>query len=184
MRNFILTTSIVLGGLACAGAANALTLTSPDLKPGAKISDEQVFNGWDCTGKNVSPALNWSGVPKGTKSFAINLYDPDAPTGSGFWHWVAFDIPGDVTSLAKGAGDPKAPAMPAGALQARNDFGDAGYGGPCPPKGDKPHHYLFNIFALDVEKLGVDGNASAAVVGFYMHSHTLAKATLNGVWGR
>jgi Raf kinase inhibitor-like YbhB/YbcL family protein len=184
MRNFVLTTAVVLGGLASAGAAGALTLTSPDLKPGAKIADEQVFNGWDCTGKNISPALNWSGAPKGVKSFAINLYDPDAPTGSGFWHWVAFDIPADVNSLAKGAGDPKAPAMPAGALQAKNDFGDAGYGGPCPPKGDKPHHYHFTIFALDVDKLGVDGTASAAVVGFYVHSHTLAKATLNGVWGR
>ncbi|MGO9004960.1 MAG: YbhB/YbcL family Raf kinase inhibitor-like protein [Beijerinckiaceae bacterium] len=184
MRKFALTTAIVLGGLASAGAASALTLTSPDIKPGATIAIEQVFNGWDCTGKNISPALNWSGAPKGTKSFAINLYDPDAPTGSGFWHWVVANIPADTSSLPKGAGDAKGSGLPAGALQVRNDFSAIGYGGPCPPKGDKPHHYHFNIFALDVEKLDLDANASAAVVGFYVHAHTLAKATLTGFWGR
>ena len=184
MRDFVLMTAVVVGGLASAGAASALTLTSPDLKANAKVADEQVFNGWDCTGKNVSPALNWSGAPKGTKSFAINLYDSDAPTGSGFWHWVVANIPADATSLAKGAGDPAAAGMPAGAMQFHNDYGAVGYGGPCPPKGDKPHHYHFNIFALDVEKLDVDANTSAAVVGFNVHAHTLAKTTLNGVWGR
>jgi Raf kinase inhibitor-like YbhB/YbcL family protein len=183
MRDLILMTAMVLAGLTSAGAASALTLTSPDVKPNGRIADEQVFNGWDCTGKNLSPELSWSGAPKGTKSFALNVYDPDAPTGSGFWHWVVFDIPASVTALPKGAGDAKGAGLPAGALQARNDFGEAGYGGPCPPKG-APHHYHFNLFALDVEKLGVDGTASAAVVGFYVHSHTLAKATLTGLWGR
>jgi Raf kinase inhibitor-like YbhB/YbcL family protein len=178
-------TAVVLGGLASAGAgASALTLTSPDVKPNARIADEQVFNDGDCTGKNVSPALNWSGAPKGTKSFAVNLYDPDAPTGSGFWHWVVVNIPADATSLPKGAGDPKGSGMPAGALQFHNDFGVVGYGGPCPPRGDKPHHYHFNVFALDVEKLGVDENTSAAIVGLNVRAHALAKATLTGIWGR
>jgi Raf kinase inhibitor-like YbhB/YbcL family protein len=184
MRDFALMTAVVLGGLASAGAASALTLTSPEVKPNAKIADEQVFNGFGCSGQNISPALNWSGAPKGTKSFAITVYDPDAPTGSGFWHWVVANIPADATSLAKGAGDAKGSGMPAGALQIRTDFGAPGYGGPCPPKGDKPHHYHFTVFAVDVEKLDVDENATAAVVGFNLHFHTLGKATLTGMYGR
>jgi Raf kinase inhibitor-like YbhB/YbcL family protein len=158
-------------------------LTSPDIKQGGRIADEQVFDGWDCTGKNLSPALSWSGAPKGTKSFAVSVYDPDAPTGSGFWHWSVANIPGDATGLPKGAGDAKGSNLPAGALQVRNDFSATGYGGPCPPKG-KPHHYVVTVSALDVEKLDVDQNASPAVVGFYVHAHTLAKATLTGLWGR
>jgi Raf kinase inhibitor-like YbhB/YbcL family protein len=183
MRNFILMTAMILGGVASAGAASALTLTSPDIKPNGTLADEQVFNSIGCTGKNISPALSWSGAPKGTKSFAINVYDPDAPTGSGFWHWVVFNIPADATSLPKGAGDPKGSGMPAGVVQSRTDYGAPGYGGPCPPKGDKPHHYHFTIYAVDVDKLDADENASAAVVGFNLHFHTLAKATLTGLWG-
>jgi len=178
----LLAITIGLSGAVAAAAASALTLTSPDIKPNAKIADEQVFNDWGCPGKNVSPALNWSGAPKGAKSFAVNVYDPDAPTGSGFWHWYVVNIPADVTSLAKGAGDPKANALPAGAVQARNDFGAIGYGGPCPPKGSKPHHYQFTVFALDVDKLDVNESASPAVFGFNVLAHTLAKATLTGLW--
>jgi hypothetical protein len=183
MRKLALAGAMLLAGAASAGAAQ-FAVTSPDIKAGGKIADEQVANGFGCAGGNVSPAISWSNAPKGAKSFAVSIYDPDAPTGSGFWHWVAFNIPADTTSLPKNAGDPTANLVPAGTIQAHNDTGSQGYFGPCPPKGDKPHHYHFNIFALDVEKLGVDGNASAAVVGFYVHSHTLAKATLNGAWGR
>jgi Raf kinase inhibitor-like YbhB/YbcL family protein len=168
-----------LGGAAVAGA---LTLTSPDVKAGGKIADEQVFNSFGCTGKNQSPALSWSGAPKGTKSFALNVYDPDAPTGSGFWHWVVFNIPADTTSLPKGAGDPKSDAAPKGAIQSHTDYGAPGYGGPCPPKGDKPHRYIFTLYALDVDKLDADENATAAVVGFNLHFHTLAKATLTALY--
>jgi len=178
-----LTAAFAVALLANASAAQALSLTSPDIKPGARIADEQVFNSFGCSGKNVSPALSWSGAPKGTKSFALSVYDPDAPTGSGFWHWVVFNIPADVTSLPKGAGDPKSDAAPKGAVQSRTDFGVPGYGGPCPPKGDKPHHYHFTIFAVDTDKLDADENASAAFVGFNLHFHTLAKAELVGVWG-
>ena len=184
MRKRPIIATIALGGVLAAGAASALTLTSPDVKPNAKMGDEQVFNSFGCTGKNISPALSWSGAPKGTKSFALSVYDSDAPTGSGFWHWVVFNIPADVTSLPKGAGDPKSDAAPKGAVQSRTDFGVPGYGGPCPPKGDKPHHYHFTIFAVDTDKLDADENASAAFVGFNLHFHTLAKATLTGTWGR
>ena len=177
-----LITMAMVGSLMSVGAANALTLSSPDIKPGAKIAEEQVLNSFGCSGKNISPALNWSGAPKGTKSFALSVYDPDAPTGSGFWHWVVFNIPPDVTSLPKGAGDPKSDEAPKGAVQSRTDFGVPGYGGPCPPKGDKAHHYHFTIFAVDVDKLNSDVNTSAAIVGFNLHSHTLAKATLTGLY--
>ncbi|MGD0641520.1 MAG: YbhB/YbcL family Raf kinase inhibitor-like protein [Roseiarcus sp.] len=183
MISHALAVSVALATIASADAAHALSLTSPDVKPGARIPEEQAFNGFGCTGKNVSPALSWSGAPKGTKSFALTVYDPDAPTGSGFWHWVIFNIPADVASLPKGAGDPKSDAAPKGAVQARSDYGAPGYGGPCPPKGDKPHRYQFTIFAVDVDKLDADENATPAVVGFNLHYHTLAKATLTGLYG-
>jgi Raf kinase inhibitor-like YbhB/YbcL family protein len=182
MRKLAFVTTTIFAGMA--GAASAMSLTSPDIKPNAKISDEQVANVFGCSGKNISPALNWSGAPKGTKSFAITVYDPDAPTGSGFWHWVVFNLPPDATSVPKGAGDPKGAALPASAVQSRTDFGAPGYGGPCPPKGDKPHRYQFTVFAVDVDKLDADANATAAVVGFNLHFHTLAKATLQGVYGQ
>jgi Raf kinase inhibitor-like YbhB/YbcL family protein len=162
---------------------SAFILISPDIKPDAMIAQEQVANMFGSAGENISPALQWSGAPAGTKSFALNVYDPDAPTGSGFWHWVVFNIPANATALPKGAGDPKSGGMPAGAVQSRTDFGTPGYGGPCPPKGDQPHRYHFNIFALDLERLDADENTTAAVVGFNLHFHTLAKATLTGLYG-
>ncbi|MGA2485673.1 MAG: YbhB/YbcL family Raf kinase inhibitor-like protein [Roseiarcus sp.] len=183
MRKLAFAAAMLLAGGA-SGSAAQLTLTSSDIKPGARIADEQVANGFGCSGGNVSPALSWSGAPKGTKSFAISVYDPDAPTGSGFWHWAMFDIPANVTSLPKNAGDPKATLAPAGAIQGNNDAGTQGYFGPCPPKGDKPHHYHLQVFAVDVDKLDADASATPAVVGFNLHFHTLAKATLIGIWGR
>ena len=133
MRVFAALSPLSVAGLAGASAANAMTLTSPDIKPGGKIADEQVFNGWDCTGKNVSPALAWSGAPKGTKSFAVSVYDPDAPTGSGFWHWWVANLPPDATGLPKGAGS--GTGLPAGAIQANNDFGADGLRRPVPAQG-------------------------------------------------
>ncbi len=184
MRKLVLAAALLVGGAASAAAAPAMTVTSPDIKPNAKIADEQVANGFGCDGKNISPALSWSGAPKGTKSFAVTIYDPDAPTGSGFWHWVVFDIPPGTTSLPKNAGDPKANLTPAGVVQSGNDAGTKGYFGPCPPKGDKPHHYHITVFAVDVDKLDADENATAAVVGFNLHFHTLAKGVLTGLYGR
>ena len=183
MRMIAALSILTVTSLASASAAGAMSLTSPDVKPGGKIRDEQVYKGpgWDCTGGNISPALAWSGAPKGTKSFAVSVYDPDAPTGSGFWHWWVANIPGDASSLPKGAGS--GTGLPAGAIQVRNDFGQTGYGGPCPPPG-KPHHFQFTVYALDVDKLDVDANTTPAVVGFNVHAHTLAKATLTGLYGR
>jgi Raf kinase inhibitor-like YbhB/YbcL family protein len=170
-----------------AGAADAqgMSLTSADLKEGATISNEQVLKGFGCNGGNLSPELSWSGAPPGTRSFAVSIYDPDAPTGSGWWHWVVFDIPAGTTSLPKGAGDVKKKLMPKGAIQTRNDFGTDGYGGPCPPAGDKPHHYQITVFAVDVDKLpGAKNKAASALVSSKLRSHTLAAAALTGLYGR
>jgi Raf kinase inhibitor-like YbhB/YbcL family protein len=179
--------ALALAAFTGAPATAAMKLTSPDVKANGKIADEQVFNGFGCTGQNISPALAWSGTPpKGTKSFALTVYDPDAPTGSGFWHWVVINIPATATSLPKNAGDPKGSAAPAGALQTRTDFGVPGWGGPCPPKGDKPHRYIFTLYAVDTDKLPVPGqDVSAAVVGFMLHFHKVGKpVTLTAKYGR
>jgi Raf kinase inhibitor-like YbhB/YbcL family protein len=182
MRTFAFIAGLMVCGLGGVGAANAMTLTSSEIKPDGKIADEQVFNGFGCTGQNVSPALSWSGAPKGTKSFAVSMYDPDAPTGSGFWHWWVVNIPADVASLPKGAGG--GTGLPAGAMLGRTDFSTNAYGGPCPPKGDPPHHYHITVYAVDVDKLDVDQNSSGAVIGFNLHFHTLAKGELVGLYGR
>ena len=165
-------------------SAAGFTLTSADIAEGDPIAEIYTFNGFGCAGGNVSPALSWSGAPPETKSFALTCYDPDAQTGSGFWHWVAFNIPANVTHLPRGAGDPKSPAAPKGAVQSRTDYGVTGYNGPCPPPGDKPHRYQFTIFAVDVAKLDADEQSSAAAVGFNLHFHTLARTTLTGLYGR
>lgn len=167
-----------------AAQTGKLTLTSPDIKAGGTIPNAQVFNGMDCTGNNISPALSWSGAPANTKSFALTVYDPDAPTGSGWWHWVVYNIPANATKLASGAGDPAKKLLPTGAVEGYTDFGQPGYGGPCPPKGDKPHHYHFALYALDVDKIQVPANATAAMVGFNLHAHQLAKAELTALYGR
>ncbi len=165
-----------------AGGA-VFTLTSPDIANGKKIAEAQVFNSFGCTGHNVSPALSWSNVPAGTKSFALLVYDPDAPTGSGWWHWLAYNIPADATSLPGDAGDPKKNLMPAGTVQGRTDFGSPGYGGPCPPPG-KPHHYYFRLYALKVPKLDVPADATAALIGYNVNANSLGKAQILGLYGR
>jgi Raf kinase inhibitor-like YbhB/YbcL family protein len=175
-----------LAALSSAGAQKTakFTVSSPDLHEGQKMASAQVFNGMGCTGSNTSPALEWNGAPASTKSYAITLYDPDAPTGSGWWHWVVYNIPASVTKLAAGAGDPKKNLLPPGAAQGNTDFGAPGYGGACPPPGDKPHHYHLTVFALDTDKLDIPATATAAYVGFNLHAHTVAKAELNTVYGR
>ena len=166
-------------------AGAAFRLTSTDIKPGATIAAEQTFNGFGCSGQNVSPALEWSGAPKDTRSFAVLLHDPDAPTGgAGWWHWVAFNIPATTTGLPKGAGKADGSALPAGAASAVTDFGAPGYGGPCPPAGDKPHRYIFTVYALKTDKLDVPKGATASLVGFMVNANAIAKATLTGVYGR
>jgi Raf kinase inhibitor-like YbhB/YbcL family protein len=165
-------------------AAGTFTVDSIEVKPGGKIAEKHVFKGFGCEGGNVSPSLKWSNAPAGTKSFAVTVYDPDAPTGSGWWHWVMFNIPSSVNSLAQGAGDPSAGKAPQGAVQSRTDFGKPGYGGPCPPKGDKPHRYIFAVYALKVDKIDADAEASGALVGFMLNANKLGKATLTAKYGR
>lgn len=162
-----------------------LTLRSDSFEDGDRLADEHVLSesfGFGCAGGNVSPALEWSGAPEGTKSFTLSCYDPDAPTGCGFWHWVVVNIPPDVTSLPAGAGSGE--GLPAGALQTRTDFGKPGYGGPCPPEGADPHRYVFTVFAVGLDALPVDADTSAAVIGFQLNFNTLEKATLTGMYGR
>jgi hypothetical protein len=165
-----------------AKAPGHFKVTAPDLESKGRITAAHVFNGMGCGGQNTSPALNWSGAPAGTKSFAVTAYDPDAPTGSGWWHWVIYNIPADATGLAAGAGNGR--NAPRGSQEGRTDFGSKGYGGPCPPAGDKPHHYHFKVFALKVDKLDVPGDASAAMVGFNLNANKLATATVTGLYAR
>ena len=164
----------------------ALTLTSANFKEGATLGMEHVLSaeyGFGTSGGNKSPQLSWSGAPAGTKSFAVHCFDPDAPTGSGFWHWVVVNIPATVDSLAAGAGDPASGKLPQGALQVRTDFGAPGYGGPCPPPG-KPHRYVFSLYALDIDKMDVPNDASGALVGFNIGAHTVGKAVITAQYGR
>jgi len=167
-----------------AAAAAAFKLSSPELTAGGRFEQRHVFNGFGCTGGNVSPALRWSGAPAGTKSFALTVYDPDAPTGSGWWHWVIVDIPPSASGLPAGAGDPASGKAPKGALQMSTDFGKPGFGGPCPPAGDKPHRYVFTLYALKVDKLGVDAGATAAMTGFMLNANSLAKTGFTVYYGR
>lgn len=164
--------------------AEDFILTSPKLVPGGGLGQEQLFNGFGCTGGNISPELNWSGEPSGTKSFAVTVYDPDAPTGSGWWHWVMFNIPATVHKLVENSGQPANGTAPAGSVQSRTDFGGTGYGGACPPAGDKPHRYRFTVWALDVDALPFDKDASGAMVGFFLHQHQLGHAEVMVSYGR
>lgn len=149
---------------------------SQDFNDGDKMPERHVFNGMGYQGDNLSPHLAWDDVPAGTKSFVVTCYDPDAPTGSGWWHWVVANIPAEVTVLPQGAGSGVA-ELPAEAIQTRTDFGQNGYGGAAPPAGES-HRYIFTVHALDVEKLEVDENASGALVGFNVHFHALASASI------
>ncbi|MFC9299342.1 YbhB/YbcL family Raf kinase inhibitor-like protein [Streptomyces sp. NPDC057011] len=150
------------------------TVTSTDLAPGADLDDAQVKSGGD-----RSPQLRWEGFPEGTKSFAVTCFDPDAPTGSGFWHWVLFDLPVSVTELPAGAGGGKFEGLPAGAVHVRNDYGTKDFGGAAPPAGER-HRYVFTVYAVDQEKLGPGDDASPAAVGFNLRFHTLGRAQLIG----
>ncbi|MFF5706798.1 YbhB/YbcL family Raf kinase inhibitor-like protein [Streptomyces sp. NPDC012794] len=150
------------------------TVTSPDIAPGAELSAAQVL-----TGGNISPELRWEGFPEGTKSFAVTCFDPDAPTGSGFWHWVLFDIPASVTSLPAGAGSGDFEGLPEGAVHARNDYGTRDFGGAAPPRGER-HRYVFTVYAVDREELGTDEDSSPASVGFHLRFHALGRAQLIG----
>ncbi len=167
-----------------AAGDTAFVLESGDFAPRGKLADTQVYAGFGCSGDNLSPALSWKNAPEGTQSFALMVHDPDAPTGSGWWHWTVWNIPATVTSLPTGAGTPDNARLPPGAVQGRTDFGSIGYGGPCPPPGAAPHHYHFRLHALKVSTLEIPPQASAAFVGFNVNANTLAVAELTGVYWR
>ncbi|MDE2622589.1 MAG: YbhB/YbcL family Raf kinase inhibitor-like protein [Betaproteobacteria bacterium] len=173
-----------LACLALGAVAGDFTLSSPDIKAGGRLTSAQVFDGFGCTGKNISPALKWQGAPAGTRSYALTVYDPDAPTGSGWWHWVALNIPASVQSLAEGAGTVSGTGLPEGVVQVRTDFGQPGFGGACPPVGDKPHRYIFTIHALKVPKIDLPPNATAALAGYMIHANELGQAGFTAYYGR
>ncbi len=182
MRKVILLSGLMALFLAGIAAAQEFTLKSDQI--GGQLTIDQVYAGFGCTGKNISPSLKWSEAPKGTKSFALTVYDPDAPTGSGWWHWIIFNISATIMELKTDAGDPQKKIAPAGSVQSTTDFGKPGFGGACPPVGDKPHRYIFTVFAMDVPKLDLDEKAGAALVGYMLNQHALAKASLISYYGR
>jgi hypothetical protein len=173
---------ISLMTLASLAFAGNFTLESDTLQ--GQLTEAEEYGGFGCSGENISPELHWVNPPKGTKSFAVTVYDPDAPTGSGWWHWVVWNIPAKAQSLPARAGDPASGLLPAGAMQGNTDFGSPGYGGPCPPAGDQPHRYYFRLHALRVDKLDLPPNATAAMVGFNVKANTIAVAELMATYSR
>lgn len=156
-------------------------LTSTDFQDGDRLPQAQVFNGMGHAGGNLSPQLSWSGAPDGTQSFVVTCYDPDAPTGSGWWHWVVVDLPAEASGLAQGAGSGLA-ALPPPGFQTRTDFGPPGYGGAAPPPG-APHRYIFTVHALKIPTIGVSADVSPAYVGFNVHFNSLGSASLTAFYG-
>ena len=171
-------------GVAATPALAEFKLASTDVKSGSPMAAAQVFNGFGCTGQNVSPALSWSGEPAGTQSFAVTIFDADAKAGSGWWHWTVFNIPASVHSLPAGIGTDASKDLPAGAVQGRNDFGFSFYGGPCPPVGEHAHHYEITIHALKVPKLDLNASAPGAKVQSDLQANELATANIVGRYGR
>lgn len=160
------------------------TLESPDIAHGGSIANRHVFNGFGYAGNNVSPALVWKNAPEGTKSFALMVHDPDAPTGgAGFWHWVVVNIPAHVSELKAGSGDLDGSKLVAGASHINTDFGMPGWGGPCPPTTDPAHRYEFTLYALPVEKLDLPPNATASLTGFVINMQSIGKASFTGMFG-
>ena len=149
---------------------------------GGQLTKNQEFNGFGCSGKNISPSLKWVDAPKGTRSFALTIYDPDAPTGSGWWHWIVYNIPADAISIASNAS--ALHLLPKGSVEGITSYGESGFGGACPPKGDKPHRYIITLFALDIAKLDLPKNGSPALVGYNLNSHAIAKSSIISYYGR
>ena len=173
MKRTLITAALLLTTF----TSSAMTLTSNDIQEGSRMANTFAFSGFGCSGDNLSPQLSWQDAPEGTKSFAITAYDPDAPTGSGWWHWVATDIPASVNSLKQGASSHNFNGH-----QQHNDYGTIGFGGVCPPKGDGMHRYQFTVWAMPTEKLAVPQGASNALIGFMLKANALDKATLTATY--
>jgi len=173
MRTIILTTILLISLLQ---KKHLFTLKSNEL--GGQADNKQVFNGFGCKGENKSPQLFWENAPAGTKSFAVTIYDENAPTGSGWWHWLIFDIDKNTMQLSSDAGNIKNETAPKNSIQSKTDFGTPGYSGPCPTPGSGFHKYTVTVYALDTEKLGLEINTNPALVGFYLSQHLIQKASL------
>lgn len=180
MRPSVLIASILLAGTTSL-FGGGFTLYSNDLS--GQLSKQQEFSGFGCGGENISPELHWKDAPEGTKSFAVTVYDPDAPTGSGWWHWIVFNIPSSTISLPSDFGNTAKKQSP-NVVQSITDYGKPGFGGACPPKGDRPHRYIFTVHALDVDRLDLDEKASPALVGYMLGVHSIARSSLVSYYGR
>lgn len=163
-------------------SASDLKVASQSIKNGQTISNSYVFNSFGCSGENKSPQVSWQKGPTGTKFYAVTIYDPDAPTGSGWWHWLVVNIPSTVLELPEGASK-NSQLLPAGSLETRTDFGSPGYGGPCPPAGDKAHRYYIKVFALK-EKINVEKDSSGAMVGYSINANKIAEGQVMGRYSR
>ncbi|ABZ76231.1 PEBP family protein [Shewanella halifaxensis HAW-EB4] len=159
-------------------SSQAIELNSTNVTEGKTLKNAQLFNQWGCTGENISPELSWNDVPAGTKSFAVTMYDPDAPTGSGWWHWMVVNLPASTQSLPANSGLKGGANLPKGASMVSNDFGFKGFGGGCPPEGAAPHNYQITVYALDVAHLELPENGTAALAGYNIYQHLLGKAVL------
>lgn len=159
------------------------SVTTNSFKANGTIPQRNLYNGFGCSGENISPNVEWHNPPAETASFAVTIYDPDAPTGSGWWHWTVFNIPSSVASLSEGASRNR-DKMPQGAIEAMTDFGQTGYGGPCPPQGDKPHRYIITVYALKVPCIDLPPESPGAMVGFYLNQNALATTSVVGFYGR
>lgn len=164
--------------------ASPLTLSSHDIKDGEFMDIAQEFNGFGCSGSDLSPHLKWANVPQGTKSFAITAYDPDAPTGSGWWHWQLVNIPQTVTELKTGDGSVKKELAPKGSVHIQNDYGKSGFGGACPPAGHGVHRYRFTVHALSVDKLNLQEQSSGALTGYMINANTIESSTIEALYKR
>lgn len=169
---------------ALAADHHAFQLSSNQLQAEQKIPAKFEFNGFGCQGENHSPQLSWKNAPQGTKSFALSVYDPDAPTGSGFWHWYVVNISAQIDQLVADAGNVDGSRLPQGAFQLKTDYGYHGWGGVCPPAGDNPHRYIFTVHALNVEKLEVNHDTTTALGGFLVNAHTIEKASFTAYYQR
>lgn len=173
-------TMLLLSGTAM---ADSFSLSSTDISHGEFMKKTQEFQGFGCSGDNLSPQLSWNGAPKGTKAFAVTAYDPDAPTGSGWWHWQIVNIPKNVSTLATGAGDLSKKLTLKGSIQINNDYSIAGFGGACPPEGNGAHRYQFTVHALS-KKLELPEGASGALTGYMINAHSLGSATIEALYKR
>ena len=181
LRKFMALSLLLSTTIAVPAAAQEFNLTSATVSEGGMLTNSHIFEGFGCEGENESPQLSWTGAPEGTKSFAINVYDPDAPTGSGWWHWNVVNIPASTTSITQNASIND--NLPDEAIEIRNDYGTLGFGGACPPPSEV-HRYIFTVYALGTEQLDLPENPSNALVGFMIRANMLDSASITAVYHR